>query len=144
MGFSYERGVGEMLEDLGHRAKSIMAHIAERSPKVRSLWQRFTRYDKITPGQAEVGTVHFAPNSERDYDWGNRRSVPSRCDAWLHFPELDGEPRRVNCSEWGDGDTRLHHRWWLNHLPRVSGATGGFSNNWWRYITQVDDPTLGD
>ena len=27
MGFNYERGVGEMLEDLGHRAESILTHV---------------------------------------------------------------------------------------------------------------------
>jgi hypothetical protein len=27
MGFNFERGVGEMLEDLGHRAESIMEHV---------------------------------------------------------------------------------------------------------------------
>ena len=143
MGFSYERGVGEMLEDLGHRAESILAHISERSPGVRGLWQRFTRYDRAAPGQAEVGTVHFAPNSERDYDWGNRRPVPSRCDAWREFPPAEIQPRVVTCSEWGNGDTRLHHRWWLSHLPKASGTTDGFSNNWWQYIIRVDDPLLG-
>jgi len=29
MGFNYERGVGEMLEDLGHRAESILSHVFE-------------------------------------------------------------------------------------------------------------------
>ncbi|MBK8430554.1 MAG: hypothetical protein IPL28_04385 [Chloroflexi bacterium] len=27
MGFSYQRGVGEMLENMGHRAESIMKHV---------------------------------------------------------------------------------------------------------------------
>ena len=27
MGFNYERGVGEMLEDFGHRTESIMTHV---------------------------------------------------------------------------------------------------------------------
>ena len=55
------------------------------------------------------------------------------------FPHLDGAPRWVNCQEWGNGDTRLHHLWWLKHLPHVAGSSGGISYNWWEYIT---DPNL--
>jgi hypothetical protein len=47
---------------------------------------------------------------------------------------LSGEPRRVNCSEWGNGDTRLHHLWWLKHFPHVNGSSGGLSHNWWEYV----------
>lgn len=140
MGFSYERGVGEMLEDLGHRAESVMSKVFEHTRGDANLWQRFTRYDKIAPGQAEVGSVHFAPNSERDYDWGNTRYVPSKCDDWKNFPALKGLIRRVNCTEWGNGDTRLHHIWWLSHLPKTTGSINGVSNNWWAYIIQVDHP----
>jgi hypothetical protein len=140
MGFSYERGVGEMLEDLGHRAESVLEKLFERTPPERNPWKRFTLYDRIAPGRAEVGTVHFAPNSERDYDWGNRRTVLSRCDTWLHYPDLAGNPRPVTYAEWGNGDTRLHHRWWLSHLPKAPGVTDGISNNWWNYIIRVDHP----
>jgi hypothetical protein len=83
--------------------------------------------------------VHFAPNSERDYDWGNPRPVISYCDDWMTFPELPGRARWVDCREWGGGDMRLHHLWWLSHLPRVSGETFGVSNNWWSYVI---DPNL--
>ena len=31
----------------------------------------------VAPGQAALGNVHFAPNSERDYDWGNPRPSPA-------------------------------------------------------------------
>ncbi len=134
MGFSYERGVGEMLENFGHRAEAIMERVFAGVPEERNLWRRFTRYDRIAPGAAEVGTVHFAPNSERDYDWGNPRWVWSRCDDWLHFPDLRGRGRWVNCAEWGGGDIREHHRWWLRHLPRAPGETDGIAHNWWRYI----------
>ena len=139
MGFNYERGVGEMLEDLGHRAESIMSKVFEGKRGEANLWERFTRYDKTHPGRAECGNVHFAPNSERDYDWGNRREVVSRCDDWYNFPNFKGLSRRVNCSEWGNGDIRLHHLWWFKHFPHVAGETDGISNNWWSYIV---DPNL--
>ena len=134
MGFNYERGAGEMLENLGHRAEAIMAEVYRHKRGEANLWARFTRYDKSHPGQAECGTIHFAPNSDRDYDWGNGRYVPSLCDDWLNFPNLQGVSRRVNCEEWGNGNMRYHHLWWLGHLPHVSGKTNGILNNWWAYI----------
>ncbi len=134
MGFNFERGPGEMLENLGHRAESIMSHVYRRQRGEANLWERFIRYDQKHPGQAECGNVHFAPNSLRDYDWGNHRSVSSRCHTWLNFPDLNGEPEPVNCREWGSGDIRQHHLWWLGHLPHVPGSTRGVAHNWWQYI----------
>ncbi len=139
MAFNYERDVDCMLENFGHRVESIMSRVFASHPPEQNLWALFTRYDKTHPGQAHCGNVHFAPNSERDYDWGNPRPVISYCDDWLTFPELPGRARRVDCREWGGGDMRLHHLWWLSHLPRVSGETFGVSNNWWSYVI---DPNL--
>ena len=65
MGFNYERGVGEMLEDLGHRAESILSHVFRDVRGDANLWERFIRYDQKNPGRAECGNVHFAPNSQR-------------------------------------------------------------------------------
>lgn len=132
MGFNYERGVGEMLEDLGHRAESILSRVFERVQP--NLWEKFTRYDLTHPGHAECGNVHFAPNSLKDYDWGSPRPVLSRCDTWLNFPDLGGDPRVVTCAEWGKGDIREHHRWWMRRFPHVVGESGGVSWNWWEYV----------
>ena len=134
MGFNYERGIGEMLEDLGHRAESILSKVYERTRGGANLWERFTRYDKTHPGRAECGNVHFAPNSNHDYDWGSYRPVVSKCYDWLNFPNFKGVTRTVNCAEWGNGDIRLHHLWWLRHIPHVDGETNGISNNWWEYV----------
>lgn len=134
MGFSYERGVGEMLESFGHRVESMMERTFAQKRGEQNLWARFTRYDKKNPGQAEVGNVHFAPNSERDYDWGNPRFVPSKCDDWYNFPHFRGGTRQVNAAEWGNGDIRLHHQWMLDHIPHVAGRINGIHNNWWQYI----------
>ncbi|MGQ9547302.1 MAG: hypothetical protein ACUVSY_12705 [Roseiflexus sp.] len=139
MAFNYERDVDCMLENFGHRVESIMSRVFAAHPPEQNLWALFTRYDKTHPGQAHCGNVHFAPNSERDYDWGNPRPVISYCDDWLTFPELRGRARRVDCREWGNGDMRLHHLWWLGHLPRVGGETFGVNNNWWSYVI---DPNL--
>lgn len=133
MGFNYERGVGEMLENFGHRTESMMRKVYEKKQGDANLWERYIRFDKKFPGQAEVGNVHFAPNSEKDYDWGNKRPVMSRADTWLTFPDLSGPGRTMTCADWGNGDIRLHHRWWLERLPHVTGETDGISHNWWEY-----------
>jgi hypothetical protein len=141
MGFSYERGVGEMLEDLGHRAESILRQVYRRKTGEAHLFDRFARYNLIAPGEANVGLMHFAPNSVRDYDWGNPTPVPSCCDDWYQFPQLPRPPhyRMVTDKDWGNGDIRLHHKWWFEHLPKAAGTTDGISNNWWQYVIQVDD-----
>jgi hypothetical protein len=140
MGFSYQRGVGEMLEDLGHRAESVLEKVFEHTRGEANLWKRFSRYDQVAPGQAEVGMLHFAPNSESDYDWGNMRMVLSRCDDWLNFPNFQNVVRPVNCADWGNGDIRLHHKWWFNHIPKVAGGTNGIAHNWWKYF--IDPNTV--
>lgn len=139
MAFNYERGVDCMLENFGHRTESIMSRVYQQLGQGENMWEHFIRYDKIAPKQSQCGTVHFAPNSERDYDWGNRRSVMSYCDDWYNYPHLSGKGRIVNCQEWGDGDMRAHHKWWLRHLPCVTGETHGVANNWWQYVV---DPNL--
>ena len=134
MGFNYERGVGEMLEAFGHRAESIMRHVFRHTQGEANLWERFSRYDQTHPGRAEVGMMHFAPNSVRDYDWGNKTTVLSCCHDWHNFPHLTGQARPVDCREWGHGDIRAHHKWWFHHLPHVAGSANGISYNWWEYI----------
>jgi hypothetical protein len=138
MGFSYERGVGEMFENFAHRCEDILRRVYRGTTPDANVFQKFSLHEKIAPGQANVGTVHYAPNSESDYDWGNPRFVWSNCDDWLNYPNFAGTTRQVNCAEWGNGDTRLHHLWWLRHFPHVAGATSGISNNWWNYVTQPD------
>ena len=141
MGYNYQRGVGEMLENLGHRAESIMRHVYRGTRGDANLWERFTRYDQTHPGKAEVGMMHFAPNSIKDYDWGNKTKVPSTCDNWLKFPDIDSAPPRiVDCSDWGHGDIRAHHKWWFKRLPHITGEENGISYNWWKYI--IDPNTV--
>jgi hypothetical protein len=139
MGFSYERGGGEMLESFGHRAESILEKTFSKTTEAANLFIKFTRYEKKNPGLAEVGNIHFAPNSSKDYEWNNQRLVLSACDDWYNFPNFKGVRRLVNAAEWGNGDIRAHHTWWLNHIPHVAGRTNGVHNNWWQYIM---DPNL--
>jgi hypothetical protein len=135
MGFSYERFIGEMMEAYGHRAESIMEKAFAKTTGDANLWKRFTRYEKSAPGKSACGNIHYAPNSQQDYDWGNLAQVKSECYDWqLNFPNFKGDVRTVDSSEWGRGDIREHHRWWFNHFPRVAGRRNGIHNNWWQYV----------
>lgn len=139
MGFSSERGVGEMLHSFGHRAESILTRVFANTQGKANLYAQFTLYDKIAPGKAQLGTIHFPPNADKDYDYNNPRQVPSNCYDWDNFPAFKEDVRQVNSDEWGNGDTRILHKWWLGHLPKVAGRTSGVANNWWQYIM---DPNL--
>jgi hypothetical protein len=133
MGFNYERGVGPMLESFGHRVESHLDQAWRYFQGDKNLYQQFILYDKKAPGRANVGWMHYAPNSLKDYDWGIKTYVPSNCDDWLNFPNFQGTVRQVNCAEWGNGDMRAHHKWWFKHLPNTVGHTRGIANNWWWY-----------
>lgn len=133
MGLSYERGPGEVLHSFGHRAESMMEQVYRQTRGEDNLWHRFIRYDQKNPGGAQVGTIHYPPNGQKDYDYGNTRMVASACDDWYNFPNLTGKTRQVNNTEWG-GEIRVYTNWWLKHLPKVGGETNGISNNWWQYI----------
>lgn len=134
MGFNIERGVDCMLENFGHRTESIMTEVYKKRGAGQDMWKLFTRYEKVAPGAAQCGTVHFAPNSEKDYDWGNPTPVRSYCDDWYTYPVLPGVAKTMTDADWGGGDMRKHHLWWLSHLPKVPGETNGVKNNWWEYV----------
>lgn len=143
MGFSYERYIGEMHESYGHRAESIMEKTFSKLTGPANLWKRFIQYDKTSPGKAACGNIHFAPNSQRDYDWNNPTPVPSECYDWLlNFPNFKGDVRTVGPSEWGGGDIRAHHKWWFHHFPRVAGRKNGIHNNWWQYVANPQQVIL--
>jgi hypothetical protein len=167
MGFSYERGVGEMEEDLGHRTESIMAKLynaqdflqwtyaydRSQNPYVKlepnkydavkfaetNLFAKFLLYDRIAPGNAQCGNVHYAPNSQKDYEWGNPTPVITYADDWLTFPNLPRAQKMQNCNSWGNGDIRGHHRWWFSRFPKAAGRLDGIRLNWWSYICNVAD-----
>jgi len=144
MGFNYEREVGCMLEDFCHRTEAIMSRVYKAKDMfyptlpADNNWEKFRMIDKVDAGNAACGFCHYAPNSAHDYDWGNTTKVYSTCDDWLYnWPNLKGAvtKRLVDNTEWGGGDTRLHHIWWLSHIPRTAGVNpDGKQNNWWKYI----------
>jgi len=164
MGFNYERGVPEMLHDIGHRLESIMAYVYDSfdtlqnaynavNPNVqppvtparfmnpRNDFERFMLYEKIAPGRGEMGLMHTPPNADKDFDWQNMNMASSSADDWLNYPNLTGMRRVFNSTEWGGGgDGYNFSKWWFKRVPHVAGNKNGISNNWWKYTMNVDKP----
>jgi hypothetical protein len=137
MGFNYERGVAEMLEDLCHRVESTMSRVygGWRADALDQNWARFAANQQQS-GSAAVGSCHFPPNAEREYDFANPRTVSSTAGAWLQYPRLSDVTAPVNREAWGGPDyARNYFRWWFSHLPRAAGVNAdGRLNSWWKYV----------
>lgn len=135
MGFSYERGLTEMIHDFSHRVEGNMDHVfGPRLPDESTPWNRFTLRDAEVPGRGGCGTVHHPVNTVPPlFDYTNLTTVSSSCDDFLNYPELSGTFADVNCKAWGC--TQFGYlQWWLQHLPSSGGATDGKLNNWWAYV----------
>jgi hypothetical protein len=146
MGFSYERGIGEMLHDLGHRAEALV-----QAGIGFDLWDRFDgqrgRYaeDYACPAQpdathpeldattAHAGNVHFPPNAYCHYQYDRDHPVLSDAYDWANFPNLTGRQTFINASTWG-GTQSGFLIWWLGRFPINPGISHGVQNDWWRYI----------
>jgi hypothetical protein len=75
-------------------------------------------------------------------------NVPSYADNWHKYPDLTGEPRRVNSLDWARNQDDWF-RWWFEHIPKNPGThaavdigTGrlyeGILNSWWPYILDLN------
>lgn len=138
-GFSYERAVAEMMHNTSHRAEATLnrSYGSWNLADPTSNWDKFSANDKQSNGKAGVGTCHWPPNANGDYDYGNERTVQSWADTFLHYPDVDWATKPVTRSTWSDG--RDYHedymRWYFSHLPRAAGVNAdGRQNNWWKYL----------
>lgn len=142
MGFNYERGVAEMLHNLCHRTEATMTRISGgwRADELTTPWARFGANDRQSNGIAAVGTCHWPPNAEKDYDYANERTVMSSADDYLNYPKLTGQKKPVNRETWGGPDYhRNYMKWWFARLPRAPGQSAeGLLHNWWRYVYEFD------
>ena len=143
MGFNYERGVAEMLESLCHRVEATMSreYGGWRIDELNHPWARFAA-NEAQSGTAAVGTCHWPPNAQGEYDFDNSRTVSSTADDWLAYPRLTGRRTPVNRDKWGGPDyARNYLFWWLRHLPRAPGvAPDGRQANWWKYVFDFQNP----
>lgn len=138
MGFSYERGLPEMLEDFGHRFEGTMTNVFTN--KGINLWTNFEKNNRNAPGSANCGTVHIPPNGTTDYDWSNTAQVSNNCEDWLNYPNLTGTTQTFGCEKWGCTDEGWKE-YWLGHIPKAPSSTNGTWDNWWKYVLDYDNAT---
>ena len=152
-GFNFERGLDCMLENAGHRMEFTMdrvffggyynpiteANYDGKTYDQLNDWEKFCACDFLTKGSivAGVGNVHCGPNAKKDYNWDNSAQVKSYCDNWYNYPDISGNYRYVDSSEWS-GTQEGHHIWWFRHIPHVAGYNNGKRNNWWEYFNFDD------
>jgi hypothetical protein len=142
MGFNYERGSPEMLEDYGHRTEGVLSQQIAGGNWQQNEANEWNKYTLVAAPVSSYpyghcGNIHYPPNGTSDYDWGNTRYVSSDCDDWLNYPDLTGTSVDLNCSAWGcNGYSYI--KWWLRHLPHASGTTDGHLNDWWCYVTDYE------
>ena len=127
-GFNYERGVGCMIEDLGHRTENHGSrayggwHLAEPT----SSWDYFTaNYLESPAGTYGVGTCHVPANADGHYDWADTRIVESSAYDWVNYPNLTGATSPVSLDDWAFGSypdyQRDYFNWFYGLLPRADG-----------------------
>ena len=66
-------------------------------------WARFAA-NQAQSGTAAVGTCHWPPNAEREFDFDNPRVVSSSAPYWRDYPSGANAPERVSRETWGGPD----------------------------------------
>ncbi len=153
--FNYERGVAEMLHNLGHRTEN---HLSRAYNYNWNIANPVTPWDKFTANVAQsnvatygVGSIHYPFNGASDYDYGNPRTFDSYADDFVfNFPNQTYAAVPTTRDAWGDLQTgdwqRGYMRWFFGHLPRAADtAADGRQNNWYKYIYDFNsyEPTTG-
>jgi hypothetical protein len=140
-GFNYERGVGEMLHNLGHRTEDSLArpYGGWQLQSPNTPWEHFAANELQTPPPYGVGTAHVPANAQGHYDYANPRTVDSTALDWANFPNLTGATSPVNSSTWFFGPApdpqRDYFNWFWGMMPRNPGtATDGRQANWFKYL----------
>lgn len=140
-GFSYERGVGEMLHNFAHRTENHLSRMygSWNIANPSNPWDFFSanvgQTNRPTFG---VGTAHYPFNGISDYDYANPSTYPSYADDFImNFPQHTYVTSPSTRYAWGDlgiGDwQRGYMKWFFGHLPRYDGTSGdGRQNNWFK------------
>lgn len=151
MGFNYERGESEALEDFSHRTEGTMRRVYGTDGRSNygriqnNNWSKFALLynDGISIGGQRAGgcgVTHLAVNAAGNppdyvnYLWADMTSVNSYCEDFANYPNLTFQTVPVNCTAWGCNSLG-YFKWWFSHLPRFEGTgPDGKLNNWWEYI----------
>jgi hypothetical protein len=145
--YNYGRAVGEMLENHMHQLEHLLNFADGRDitpPEKWSellFWGKFVGSDashKIVTNPARCGWTHYAPNSEKDYDWDNSRYVETDIEDWK--PDGIGKTQRMNADRW-NRDAIKWRVYWLQAIPALDhGLTykGKPLRNWYSFVAHWD------
>lgn len=143
-GFNYERGVAEMIHNLGHRTENhgSRAYGGWNIVNPATPWDYFTsNIGQTNATSFGVGSTHYPMNAVSDYDTANTSIVNSYADEFvLNFPNTNyANTKPLSRDAWGDLGAgnweRGYQRWFFSHVPRSDGsAADGRQNNWYKYI----------
>jgi hypothetical protein len=133
MGFSYERGVGEMLENLGHRAENIMEHVfgdIPDAPAVPFLSGQPNWLDTVlnrTPKQrGPAPMIDLSANLWRAFTRYDKTHPGAASCGNVHFA-----PSSQNDYDWGNrGSVLTNADDWLNY-PNFTGAVSAQDCSAW-------------
>lgn len=133
------------MENFGHAFESIMANYYANGgdwgwhPEFNE-WSLFTRQISNTNANfTQVGFVHYAPNTPRDYLWGESKLVYSYAPGWLRYPDmLKVPPTKMNARYWGGGVNPNHKQWLFYHAPQRYGLYRGHLMNWLTYLFNLN------
>lgn len=145
--YNYGRALGEMLENHMHQLEHLLNHIdgrdtapPEKWPDLL-FWGKFVGSDyshKIVTTPARCGWTHYAPNSEKDYDWTNPRYVETDIEDWR--PEGFGKTQRMNADRW-DRDPIKWRIYWMQAIPGQGhnlSYKGKKLRDWWSFVVHWD------
>ena len=94
-----------------------MTQVYEHLQGDANLWKHFSRYDKVAPGQAGVGMLHFAQQRAR-LRMGQSDNYAKPLRRLAQLPDFQDLVRQVNCADWSNGALPSQILTWSRGIDR--------------------------
>lgn len=134
--YNYGREIDSAIHNHGHQFESIFRDLNYEIFENRFIGK--VPYTNSTTLSARCGNVHYPPNGEADYDYGNKNYALSECINWN--PEGTVSTTEINCDFWSCSHKEYLVFWMQNFPGFENGLT--YSNrkmrNWWEFIVDFD------
>src|SRR5258708_623214 len=101
MGFNYELSPDYALHSMGHRIEGISRNFFPSDSREFMIY--------APNGNSSCGNVHFPPNGNADYDYGDEAQTNSDCENWNY--NHTGTRQNINCPTWGCNQLG-YMTWW--------------------------------
>ena len=97
------RWYGENIHNRGHQIEAQLTYVDRiNNGNDKFFWQKFVGYPEGDPQPynrgGRVGSTHYTPNSQGDYDYDNTQNINSDINDWR--PDGNGEKSIVNRDTW--------------------------------------------